>query len=229
MTTNLSEIRTMGKILYDAVPIQDAGYGIVQHPYVSNMFDMSIDGELIDLNKEENLKEVRNKYFKIIDESDLLRNYMFIRTPWKLTWFKYVNEYLSEEDYAKYLEDAWVSEENPNMDLNVSRKESIGYFKKANKKFLMNEEDYAYYKELPEELTVWKGVSPGRVSMGLSWTDDKEKAGWFKERFEGMSGEEGLLLEAKINKKDVLAYFNTRGEKELVVDVFKIKKQIIEV
>lgn len=229
MTTNLSEIRTMGKVLYDAVPIKDAGYGIVQHPYISSMFDMSINGKLIDLNQEESLKEVRSKYFKMIDESDLLRNYMFIRTPWKLTWFKYVKEYLSEEDYAHFLEDAWISEENPNMDLNVSRKESIGYFKKANKKFLMNEEDYNYYKGLPEELIVWRGVSPGRVSMGLSWTDDREKAEWFKERFEGMRGEEGLLLEAKINKKDVLAYFNTRGEKELVVDVFKIKKQIIEI
>ena len=220
--TNLKEVRNIGKILFDAVELKDVGYGIVQHPYLSTLTDFDVESkEILDLREEENFKKCRDKYIKLIDESDLLRCYMLIRTPWKLTWFKYVNEYLSEEDFGHFLEDCWISEENPNMDCNVSVRESIKYFKKAKKEFLMVEEDYKYFKNLPEELTVWRGVSPGRVKLGLSWTDNKEKASWFMNRFG-----EGFLLEAKVNKKDVLAYFNTRDEKELVIDVFKIKNNI---
>ena len=226
--TNLQEIRDMSVLLFNAVPIEaDEVLGMfVQHPFIGSIVDYDTENQImLDLRKEDDLQKCREIWIKRIQEGDLLRIYMFIRTPYKMTWFKYCNEFMNEEDYGKYLEDCWVSQENPNQDVNVSRKESVSLFKKANKKYLMTEEDYEYFNNLPEEIEIWRGVSPGREEYGLSWTDDYGKAVWFKERFERDSVE-GYLLHAKINKRDVLAYFNSRNESELVVDVFKIKKSI---
>ena len=59
-------------------------------------------------------------------------------------------------------------------------------------------------------------------------TKDIEKAKWFMHRFETKETK-GYLLCATIDKKNVLAYFNTRNEDELVVDVFRIKNLIQEI
>lgn len=199
----------------------------VQHPFIGSMIDFDeVSKKMLDLHDEEDLQRCREVWIKRIRESDLLRIYMLVRTPYKMTWFKYCNKFMSEKDFGNYLEDCWVSQENPNQDVNVSRKESVSYFKKANKKYLMTEEDFEYYNNLPDEIEVWRGVSPGREEYGLSWTDDYDKAIWFKRRFE-RDGSEGYLLSAKIKKEDVLAYFNSRNESELVVDVFKIKNKIV--
>lgn len=90
----------------------------------------------------------------------------------------------------------------------------------------MTEEDYLYYNNLPSEIEVFRGVSKGRVELGLSWTDNREKAIWFMERFKGKKMGEQKLLKATIRKDDVLAYFNTRNEQEIVVDVFAIQDKI---
>lgn len=222
--TNLDEIRLLTKSLFMAVPLNEEMCGIAVHPFISTVFDY--DGkELVDLRDAENFRKCRDRYFKAIDGGDLTRIYMLVRTAWKLTWFKFVKDHLSVEDYAKYLEDCWVSEENPNMDVNVSIRESIGYFKKAKKEYLMTPEDYEYYTNIPNKIKVWRGVAEGRVKLGLSWTDDKSKAEWFMNRF----GSKGYLLEVVVDKKDILAYFNSRNEKEVVVDVLRVKNKIKKV
>jgi hypothetical protein len=93
-------------------------------------------------------------------------------------------------------------------------------FKKADKKILMTEEDYEVFMSLPDEIVVYRGVAVGRNPNGLSWTDDYEKAKWFSNRF-NTEKEVGYIQKAVVQKKNVLAYFNTRHEKELVCDIRK--------
>ena len=180
---------------------------------------------------EEWLKEFDRK----VDSAKKLVNiYMMYRDPYKLTFMKFNGDFMSKKQFAEYLADAWVTEDNPNMDINVPPSESIEMFKKAEKKWLMTEEDYAYYHNLPDEIEVFRGVSVGRIKHGLSWTDDKEKAEWFRKRFQRKgsksNGDENCcMLRAVVKKSDVLAYFNTRNEKELVVNVFNIIDKIEEI
>lgn len=115
--------------------------------------------------------------------------------------------------------DAWVTEENPNMDINCSLKESVQFFKKANKELLMEPKDYEVYKAFPETLTVYRGVAVGRIEKGLSWTANKETAEWFAHRFDN-ENEKGYVQSMTVSKKDILAYFNTRGEDEIVINIF---------
>lgn len=227
---SIEKIRDISMGLYDVVPIRECtslkGLGLVQHPYVNSM--IWYDGEeLKDLNSKKNAYECREYHRNAIYKADLAALFLMVRNPYKLTWFNLCKDYLTKQEYAEYLKAAWTLEENPNQDVNVSRRKALALFRRAEKLKLMDEEEYSHYEKLPQKIMVWRGVSPGRARLGLSWTDDKDVASWFMKRFE-RENKKGCLLEATIDKKNVLAYFNTRGEKELIVDVFQINANIRE-
>lgn len=230
--TDIKAIRDISMALYDAVPIKEVqelkGMGIVQHPFISSLYLMDRDRKIISFLNPAKIEKCRDTYREAIYTGDVMGIYVMVCNPYKMTWFSYCHNYLSGKDYGTYLRNAWTMEENPNQDVNVPRRKAIQLFKRAEKKHLMNEEEYKYYDALPEKLTVWRGVSPGRERLGLSWTDDKKTAEWFMRRFE-REERTGYLLEAEIDKKDILAYFDGRNENEIVVDVFRIKNRIREI
>lgn len=87
----------------------------------------------------------------------------------------------------------------------------------------MEPEDLEYYNNLPDTITIYRGVSKGRNPYGLSWTDNREKAEWFRDRWENLDkNKERFLMTATIPKEYVLCYFNTRDEHEIVVDTDKL-------
>ena len=241
-STNLKEIKNVTKAIARAVEVKNVieGMPIAVHPFVDSTLWWSelhrnenkkelnyVSLEKYDLTKKEIFDKWCKEFDSVVDSSkDVMGVYMLWRNPWKMTFIKFCGEYLSLKEYAEFLADAWITEENPNMDANVSVEKAIKYFKKAEKKYLMTEEDYLYYENLPEKVEIYRGVSKGRVKMGLSWTDNKEKAIWFKNRFNEKNDGESVLLKAIVDKKDIIAYFNTRNERELLVDVYSIKDKI---
>lgn len=128
---------------------------------------------------------------------------------------------MSLKDFSNYFAHAWVTAENPNMDVNCSLRYLVSCFRYCDKKELMVEEDYQFFQQLPDEVRVYRGVTPGHNPKGLSWTLNYEKAAWFSRRFE-TENEKGYILTAIANKKDILAYFNTRNEDEVVCDTKKL-------
>ena len=230
METNINAIKLVDKMLLNipVTPIYDI---LCNHPFFSSMSYIRPNMKgVYDLNDEEQLKLATNDISAYVDKlTKTIELYMLIRDPYKLLWMHLCEDYLSEKEFAEYLAESWVIEDNPNMDVNVSRKEAIRMFKKADKKYLMTNEDFSYYENLPDKLTIWRGVSPGRIKLGLSWTDDLDKATWFMHRFEKENGKKGKMYEAHVDKKHIIAYLNTRGEAELVTDVFKIRNDIHEI
>jgi hypothetical protein len=226
MTTNLNKIKETAKQLLYAVPvepiiIEEKIFPICSHPF-TNSTTMVINKNFINItqNKRDFYKYIGDK---INNAKDLGEIYRLINNPYKLTFFKYISNFLSEKDYANYLENVWISQENPNMDINCPPKESVKLFRKANKEYLMNKEDYEVYKNFPEEMVVYRGVGIGRTPAGLSWTVNLEKAEWFAHRFD-TENEKGYIQKLTVKKENILAYFNTRGEDEVVVDIFKSPK-----
>jgi hypothetical protein len=71
--------------------------------------------------------------------------------------------------------------------------------------------------ELPHNTTLWRGAVP-KGCRGLSWTDDRDKAVWFAERFNGGSMKTGYLYRLEVTPAMVLARFSeSRNEREWVL------------
>lgn len=200
----------------------------VYHPFISSTapFDKNYN-RFLDLTKNEDLDEYRANMEEFIANADLYKLYTTINKPYRLTFIKYIEDFLSDKDLGELLADAWVSTENPNDDVNCSIPYLTKLFQRCDKRYLMTEEDYRIYEQLPEQFTIYRGVMPGHNPKGLSWTQNKDKAIWFASRF-NTETKKGYLLTTIINKSDVLAYFNTRGEEEILVNANKYKRERIE-
>ena len=121
-----------------------------------------------------------------------------------------------KKDYWKLVGDVWVDQENiyENLDgwhdilfhgdYNDTPNASHG---------MMDESDRKFYKSLPSEFMIYRG---GVDQYAYSWTLDKEKAKWFANRYKN----DYEVFEKKAKKKNVIAYNNSRGEKEIIYDYF---------
>ena len=227
--TDINKVKEQSKLLLYAVSIEPAYYGIVRHPYIQSTHTYIKEKGFVDITIEENYNLWIKSVEKAIDTHSIQQIFdCLITTPWKLTWLKFAKPYLSKKDFAQLLANAWVEEENPNDDKNVSIATAIKWFKEADKKALMDDEEYAYWEALPDEVVLYRGVSKGRKKYGLSWTDNKDTAIWFKNRF--LTGEEkGCLLKVVAPKEHCLCYLNGRSENEIVLNVKAVKNKIEEI
>ena len=225
-TTDLESIKDVAiSFLYIEVSETDFSPIVVSHPvFESGILYTPHTQKMVNiLEDKDGFQEILDHYEKRIrNENSLVGIYMIIRGTYRLAFFKYIKDYLSTKDYAKYLADAWITSENPNQDVNVSLDEAARLFQKANKKFLMDKKEYEVYSSLPETFTVYRGVARGRNPKGMSWTQNKDTAEWFSNRF-NIGDEVGYVQAATAHKKDVLAYFNGRNEDELVISTKSLK------
>lgn len=229
--TNLDEIKNMAKLfLYQPIKVDDnfSPKLCVYHPFLSSSTICIGSSEIVDIFDDEGALEKYHECMeKEINKSDLHRIYVLVRKPYRLTFIKYCESYLSEKDLAELFADAWVSSENPNQDVNCSLSYLIKVFRKCNKHYLMQEEDYKVYQSLPDTFMIYRGVAVNRNPKGLSWTQNLETAKWFAHRFD-TEKDKGYIQTAIAKKEDVLAYFNTRNEDEIVYDSKKLEISILE-
>ena len=230
-TTDLRKIREATELLL-LVPfsiIEDIPF-FVHHPIfdTTTVYLKHDDNErYYNLLDKDDYNIIIHDYRERIMNASVLGCYMIMRTAYKLTWVKYCQDYLSEEDLAHYVAHAWVEQENPNQDANCSIPYLTRLFKSCNKEYLMTKKDYQTYQNLPDEITVYRGVAVNRNPNGLSWTPNLEIAEWFAQRFNSKD-EKGYVQTATISKDKVLAYFNTRNEDEIVCRVPKKDIKILK-
>ena len=85
----------------------------------------------------------------------------------------------------------------------------------------LDKQEFNLFSQFPKTVKVYRGTK-FEDYKALSWTLDKQKAVWFSERFL-KNNEKGIVYEAEIDRDYILAYFNGRDEKEVVLDYKKIK------
>ena len=219
--TDLEAVKeTLKLFLYMPIEETDLSPIIIQHPIFDTGYS-SVDGKIVDITKPEGLQKATKKMEEKIDSTDtLIRCSYIIRNSYYLTFLKYIKEYLSLQDFSLLLGKFWTEEENPNGDVNVSVALAARWFRLADKKSLMYDDEYETYTNLPESFIVYRGVTPGRNPNGMSWTREHDKAEWFSNRFG-----EGYVLKGTVNKKDVLAFFSRRGEEEIVIEAKNVKNK----
>lgn len=154
---------------------------------------------------------------RLIDNSQKpIDLFMMITKPYKLGFLRYAAPYLSEQDAALFLSQAWIITEAPNSDPNLSKSELLSLFCSVDPQMLMDEEEYELFRSLDDVVTVYRGVTSYNAEnvKALSWTLNRDIAEWFAHRF----GEQGTVYEAQIPKEHICAVFMGRNEAEVIVD-----------
>lgn len=195
---------------------------IVSHPFTNSGISGIVgeDGgfQMADLvNNPEDLKKWRQQVGKQIDNADSAYGiFNLVNKPYTLAFLKFSQPYLSEQDFGQILSSAWILNESPNDDANMTRRELVSAFTSVSPEYLMDEEELREFGELDDTITVYRGVTPHNAKniKALSWTLDRNTAEWFAHRF----GAEGTVYEAQIDKKHICALFTGRNESEVIVD-----------
>ena len=221
--TNLKSVKSVAlSFLYLDVKLDKKIPFVVSHPYFTTTVATAYEeGKpvMLDITTEEGLKKAREAVEKDVQKVDNCLQFLhMIRPPYLPAFFKYTAKYLSKEDFSHFLGSMWTLVEFPNADPTVSPAEFVMYFKQADKGMLMDEGDYKKYLNLPDVITVYRGVKPKGEVLALSWTLSRKKAEWFANRFQP----DGTVYRAKIAKEHVLAYFNCRSEQEIVLNYRKL-------
>lgn len=222
-TTDLEKVKNVAKaLLYVDLKLdKEVGFA-VHHPFFSTTVGMANNNgilEMTDLTTSEGLYKARLSVQESIQKVDCYSQFLIIiNKPYLPVFFQRTHQYLSIDDFSEFLGAMWTYVEFPNADPNVQTDEFVTFFKQADLKLLMDTEDYAVWKALPAEITVYRGISGDGKVKKLSWTRSEEKACWFAGRWNS----HGRVYRAKIRKEDVLAYFGGCGEDEIVLDPRKL-------
>lgn len=206
----ISKIREMAKFFAD-IPIYDTRVGgVASHPFtntwITGIYDKDRKLTFVDLRKEDEQAKWREQIKATIEESDLRGICLMLNKPYILTFISYIESMLSDEELGMILGTFWTAIENITGDSNVNGMEIVKWFKRADKKSLMNEEELLVYESLPEEVTVYRGVTSynRKKEKALSWTLDYEKAVWFANRFSTGTG--GSLDNDRSKKENPLLF-----------------------
>ena len=125
---------------------------------------------------------------------------------------------ITDQECANAVYSIWTMQENFYR-CGMSKEKLIKMMKMAEKSPLLQSD----IDDLSDNntVTIYRGVKVNNY-RGLSWTIDKSVAEWFARRFRH-NGDSCYLFTGTINKKDILALFSSRNEKEVVCDYRKIK------
>lgn len=231
----LNNIKNMAiRFLYLDIKETSLSPAFINYPFFNSGYYVYVkDGEIVPINimeSDENLELARKYVEEKIESCNRIDwVFMLIRNNYRLTFLKYVKKYLTKKEFAEQLKDVWIMSENPNNDVNVSIGTLVRWFQSADKKHLMNKEEYQVYENLPDQVRVYCGVNKFENPKGLSWTLSLDIAKWFANRWCHDGRKDGYIQTALVNKSDVLAYFGDRGESEVIIDGRKLDAEILEV
>lgn len=222
MKSNLKEVKDMAiTFLYLDIEETEMSPLVILHPFFNNS-KFYVNGDFIDiLESEANFELARKEVEKyIMNECKTVSNVVsLINKPYRIVFYKYIKEFLSDTNKAELLLDIYTVTEFPNQDVNVSPKELCKYFSEVDLSSAVNKEDKEYFDSLPQVLTVYRGVSKGS-EKGLSWTLSHDKAVWFANRFSLQK--KNTVYIGKVKKEDIFCYTNDRNENEVILNYTKV-------
>lgn len=195
----------------------------VSHPFIEEGVSFNLKtGEVVNLIEDEAaLKKEKAIRLKRMRNMSPLQIAFCVSRPYRMLYLSLAFPYLSKKDRSEIMHEVWISVENINNNVNVSPMETLKMLRKCNQKYLMGQENYEVYENLPDTFVVYRGLQENAQEDGLSWTLSKDVAEWFANRFDN----EGEIIEKVIHKSEVIAYFDDRDEEEIVLDIKKVLKR----
>lgn len=151
---------------------------------------------------------------KALEEHNYDRYVFLHERPYRIDAFIKIQNLLQDVTYWELLSAVWIDTEN--MWQHLDDWKILLTSLRPHKEMLMTEEERQFKDNLKNRVQIYRGCELGVNEIGLSWTLSKEKAEWFANRF----GKNGIVRERPINKPEIIAYINARGEQEIIVKPF---------
>lgn len=227
--TDMNAVKDMAIAFLHITPEPVSGFEIfITHPMLETAIARTKNGGLFNIFDEPEKYKIWQEDMEagIKTCSNVYAICEMIRNSYKLTFFKFVNKFLAEKDFAKLLIACWTETEFPSNDINVSLTEIVKWFSKAKHQYLMDTEEKEVFNNLPDEVEIYRGISDEKYKEGISWTLSYDKAKWFAERF-AQEDVSPIIYMTRISKEDILSYINRRDEQEIIVNSKCLKKYTI--
>jgi hypothetical protein len=121
-------------------------------------------------------------------------------------------------EVTRGITNAWCSAEWPAQAVDPDIWCSLFDIAQPDPLMYLHDDEWRDRAALPPQITLYRGAIEDHA-IGMSWTDDLERATWFAHRFDTIGGDVGKVYQVTIDPEVVLARFPTRrGEAEWVLD-----------
>jgi DNA-binding ferritin-like protein (Dps family) len=188
---------------------------MLDHPYVR---EYRIDQEraaMLNWRYREKLKKVELALWN----GDWSQFIYLHERPYRLDALLEIVNDVRDKEYWSLLSDVWTDSENIWQDLEQWR--DLWNEPRPYKHYAMDAKERKAFKQLPSDITIYRGFCEGHTADGMSWTLDRDRAIWFAKR-RLHSELRGVLLSARTMKSNVHALLLGREESEIVTDQFEI-------
>jgi hypothetical protein len=134
--------------------------------------------------------------------------------------FLKIKDQLNDKDYWRTLADAYTGSDNL---YHIKEKVKEAFLEdRSHREFLMTKKELKIYNSLPENLTIYRGMTVEEHESGhfnVSWTLLKERAEFFAYKYGRNFSTEGIpkvVHQLEVLKVEILAYFHERNEQEVI-------------
>ena len=178
----------------------------------------------------------RKQADKALKKKDWNRWIWLHERPFRLAAFLFICRDIPAKEYWTLLREIWIDTEGPGVNQDIWLELFNRPYPKRRKMMTGKERRTLANEGRSGELNIYRGYVDGLDSedseyieedrdreSGISWPLDYNKAEWFARRFLAGGTGYGVVAEAICNPKDVIAYFESRGEKEIVIDPSKVR------
>jgi hypothetical protein len=186
------------------------GMKMVNHPLVQDMIFNEACCALFNERLKFKTAEVKKAYAE-----DNWHRYVFLHErPYRFEALMRVgDEGMPLHKFSKLVTAVWMDSEN----IWQHYDDWVDVFEYVDRPYLMNPVERGVLRKLPNRVTIYRGFNGDRpeptIQNGLSWTLSMDKAKWFAKRY---GAKKPTVLEIRVDKDDIIAYFNGRNEQEIV-------------
>lgn len=140
--------------------------------------------------------------------------------PYRVEAFCRYRDLMSDTEYWELLAMVWIDSENIRENQHVWE-ELLSSSRGCKQAFVGSGEELA---AMPESFLIYQGRTSERDD-GWSWTVDEPTARWFAHRFAQLERSSPVVTIALVQRTDVLAYRQDRGESEIIVNPLRLEVQ----
>jgi hypothetical protein len=143
--------------------------------------------------------------------------FLSVNTSEKIAVFMDHQDTFTDEEYWRALSDAYIQQNYNKIPYKVYHE--LFSAKRAKREKLMDAKELNLFKKLPDQITIYRGGSKTEEKtkkFGVSWTLDKNIAKNFAKVKAIRDKKKMVVIEKTISKKEVIAYFISRKEEEII-------------